>query len=322
VVDAGGGEARRVVTFEDLGYPDLSGPAPAIAPAWSRDGGSLIVHATGTNAERARSYRVDPANGQARLLAEWSPRPEESVVGPDGRLATLTDGTIAIVDPADSAAPILTATIGASGPEARLGWSPDGRLVAVANPVACGEPLCSVRLWLARTDGPALRPTVVSVWLPDQGVARGLWGSIVTGVLDWQALPYPSGIEPYTAGETCTTVAGGTEVTDGDLTYWHDVIVECRDRADDPRRSGTRRLVADYRISRDDSATIAGATELTTPDGSWEGSFSGTIAAGFGRHEVSAVETGTGAYAGLAAEFRVVGDGATFEVEGTFGPVD
>jgi hypothetical protein len=113
-----------------------------------------------------------------------------------------------------------------------------------------------------------------------------------------------------------------TQLPTRDLTYWHDVIVECRDRADDPRRSGTRHLVADYRISPDDSATIAGSTELTTPDGSWEESFSGSIAPGFGRHDVTAIESGTGAYAGLTAEFQVVGDGTTFEIAGTFGPAD
>ncbi len=85
---------------------------------------------------------------------------------------------------------------------------------------------------------------------------------------------------------------------DGDIQRMRAVRTTCEVTFDDPRVSGTATTLGNYDCHATVGCTTWGTQELVGPDGSWSGSFIGTIDLAFTERATS-VWTGTAGYEGL-----------------------
>ena len=119
----------------------------------------------------------------------------------------------------------------------------------------------------------------------------------------------------------CEQTAAGTETMSGDLHQYRGVTMRCQhDSASDPRIRGVQESEVSIDLRPDRSADMWGTYRLTNVDGSWEGNWTGTVAAGYSTHAMDGVASGTGSYAGLQLSYHVTGDGRYFTLTGTISP--
>ena len=121
------------------------------------------------------------------------------------------------------------------------------------------------------------------------------------------------------ARSDCVVASSGSETIVDGVTQARDVELRCPGDASDPRLVGEARVVVSVDQFADESAAIWGTATITTPDGSWDGSWTGTVAAGYTTHRMTGVFIGSGAYAGLEFRYTQIGEDP-YVMTGTIGP--
>ena len=124
--------------------------------------------------------------------------------------------------------------------------------------------------------------------------------------------------------QTCWETEAPTETQVGAIDQVRGLVMECTfaDTADVRiQGTGTVRVSIDIRV--DQSAEYWGTQVIAGDGGTWTGSFTGIIDAGYTTHRGAAVLKGTGAYAGL--QFRSTSTssdtGSTWDVTGAIEPL-
>jgi hypothetical protein len=97
-----------------------------------------------------------------------------------------------------------------------------------------------------------------------------------------------------------------TPEQDGDIQRMRGVRTTCEVTFDDARVSGTATTSGNYDCHATAGCTTWGTQVLVGPDGSWRGSFTGTIDTAFTERAIS-VMTGTAGYEGLTLIINAVG---------------
>jgi hypothetical protein len=97
-----------------------------------------------------------------------------------------------------------------------------------------------------------------------------------------------------------------TPELDGDIQRMRGVKTTCEVTYDDPRVSGIATALGNYDCHATAGCATWGTQELVGPDGSWRGSFIGTIDLAFTERAAS-VMTGTEGYEGLTLIINAVG---------------
>ncbi len=89
-----------------------------------------------------------------------------------------------------------------------------------------------------------------------------------------------------------------TPVQDGAIQRTRDVVATCTVTMSDPRVSGTATVSSNYDCLAEAGCITWGTQELVGPDGSWTGTYTGTIDAAFTERGFTALN-GTAGYEGL-----------------------
>ncbi len=105
--------------------------------------------------------------------------------------------------------------------------------------------------------------------------------------------------------QSCSSEAA-TPVQDGDIQRVRGVRTTCDVTFDDPRVSGIVTTSGNYDCHATAGCATWGTLELVGPEGSWHGSFTGTIDARFTERALS-VMTGSAGYEGFTLIINAVG---------------
>jgi dipeptidyl aminopeptidase/acylaminoacyl peptidase len=305
----GDGAITRRVSLRDIG-----GTVHA-SPTWGGDG-TVILAVDLTSPEASVVVRVRVRDGDTQVVnGEWAS------AGGRARAVELTTGLVVTTSGTtylDAArAPIaVTRTAGGTGAPIAMVASPSGARIATLRSAGCGSTRCTIAVQTLSADDTA--PTgrqvrVASLPRPPDGE----FGAS----LSWQPLHYPVESVAVHVDETCVTIDQGRMTRVGEVERWEDVTLRCTDRATDARLGGETILRFRLDISPDQSATMAGTATLTNDEGSWIGTFRGTIAPGYTTHQAASEWNGRGAYDGLHARLSVRGDPAAgYSIEAVVEP--
>jgi len=125
----------------------------------------------------------------------------------------------------------------------------------------------------------------------------GLGGAVVAQSGGLDAMTGQSASWVTFIDQSCS-VEEATPEQDGVIQRMRAVRTTCEVTLDDPRVSGTATTLGNYDCHATTGCTTWGTQELVGPDGSWSGSFIGTIDLVFTERATS-VWTGTAGYEGL-----------------------
>ena len=157
----------------------------------------------------------------------------------------------------------------------------------------------------------------------NEPAAGGVVAPVATANPTPAPTPAPSPVAVSTT-QTCgeTDVPTATQV--GAIDQVRGLVMECTfPETADARVQGTDTVHVSIDIRADQSAEYWGTQVIAGDGGTWTGSFTGIIDAGYTTHRGAAVLKGTGAYAGL--QFRSTqtssDTGSTWDVTGTIEPV-
>lgn len=284
-------------------------PGSISSPAWTPDGTTVMVIAPvdGVDVATRALLSVPAAGGPTLTLHEVGPGVTVApMVLPSGRIVVVANRAAAIVDPqTGEATPADPAAAAGSAEPRALATSPDGRRIGVLLPGTC--------------DGSDCQPgRLMTLGTAPDGTVHRVTGSLPVRLtpsdpdgwsIAWQPLARPDRPVAAIDAQSCATQAAGTPTGPADRERWDGVVISCSTQASDPRVSGTFKLTMSIQMAPDGSASLSGTSELTNPDGTWIGEFSGTVAPGYTDHDVRASLVGTGAYAGLRARLHITGIG-------------
>jgi hypothetical protein len=318
ILDLGTGEATAIVDATTL----IEGATVAAPPTWLGPDRLLIEVAGGGRS----SVAVLGLDG--RVVSEaWPP----GIVGPGAGAVADPGGTRVAVAAAGTGSIIGLAggSSGSFGDGANGGfalggyaWSPDGSRLARALIGSCpaGPCVAGVAVSIAEPGG-AVGPER-RVWRADlpQGASRrgGFDGADAAFAgLAWRPdPPRVEGLPTAATVELCITKDQGAISTEGGVTRYRGSRQRCTVLSADPRLAGQRTVTIDIDSSVDGSGTFHGSWVLTNADGAWQGTVTGTIAPGWGRHVMAVTGMGLGAYTGWRRVETLVGDGTSFVSSG------
>jgi hypothetical protein len=125
----------------------------------------------------------------------------------------------------------------------------------------------------------------------------GLAGAVAAQSEEADVIVGPSATWVTFTEQECS-VGEVTPVQDGAIQRTRGVVATCDVTMSDPRVSGTATVVSNYDCHAEAGCVTWGTQELVGPDGSWIGSYTGTIDAAFTERGFT-VLNGTAGYEGL-----------------------
>jgi hypothetical protein len=142
----------------------------------------------------------------------------------------------------------------------------------------------------------------------------------LAGTLERASTIPPDGSRTVSSSR-CVVAGEGTETIVDGVTQVRELNLKCTGDVSDPRVDGPFEVTVNIDEIGDQSADLRGTSRISMPNGSWEGSWTGTVAVGYTTHRMEGVLAGSGAYTGLEYRWTQIGEDP-YIISGTIGPAE